>query len=462
MREGIGIEGSADVVASALLQVLFDQGWDTGQQPVRLRAMLSDLLGSSAADHEAAVDALVVGAELGAAAVASSPSEGASDAVTVRLTEWGLSAETATWVTATWSWAYRQLILDTPTAEFTDETILPDAASGAETELPAQDRLAELSMPFVVTAPRSEQPPTMTASEIPAVMLGIGVGATKTTEDEITEGVAEPLGVTAASGTPYLTPRRILIGSAAAVVLIGGLVGTAFATGGPTPSHASTGSPDHRVKIAAATTHTTTTTSQPSNSSTTTTSTTSSSTSASSGQANPSGKAAPASNSPAHTPASSTKAPSASGSSTPPAPSPSSSASAAPPPSTTTTTTTTAPPPPPAPVASNWSITYTPSYGQTPGYFDTVEETVGQISPEVSGSWTSLVIVNPGNRTYVDLVDTSGSNYIEWRPNQNGASWFQVYYYVVNAQGERSNQATLTVNVNCNPTTQCNAPAPPP
>jgi hypothetical protein len=111
-------------------------------------------------------------------------------------------------------------------------------------------------------------------------------------------------------------------------------------------------------------------------------------------------------------------------------------------------------------VASDWSTTYTPNYGG--GQF--VEATIAAagISPYVNGSWTSLVVVNPGNRTWVDLYDTSGSNYLEWRPNLNGASYFIIYYYVVNSAGEKSNEAALTVNVSCNTNTQCQAPAPPP
>jgi hypothetical protein len=457
VREGIGITSSADVVASALLQVLFDQGWDKGQQPVRLRAMLNDLLGASAVDHEAAVDALVVGAELGAAAAASTPSEGQTDAVTARLTEWGLAAETAAWVRGTWSWAYRQLVLDTPTAEFSDETIVPPAASETDTELPDENRPGQATMPFAVTAPSSEQPPTLAASEIAGLMLGSSFGATKD-GDQSTEPVAEPLGPTSpATGTRHLTRRHIAIASAAAVVLIGGLIGTAVAAGRSSPGPSAKGSSGDPVKTASATAAHTTKTSSSTVSTTTTSTTTSSSTPATSGQSTPSPGATPSARTPAST-GKSVNVPGSSGS--PAAISP---ASAAPAPTTTTstptTTTTTTPPPPPPPVASDWSIAYTPEYGSGQFYIST--ESAAQISQDVSGSWSYLVVLNPGNTTYYDLIDTSGSNYLQWQPNYNGAGYLHVYYYVVNAEGERSNQATLTVNVNCNPNTQCNAPAPP-
>lgn len=111
-------------------------------------------------------------------------------------------------------------------------------------------------------------------------------------------------------------------------------------------------------------------------------------------------------------------------------------------------------------MASDWSISYTPEYGS--GQFYVSTESAAQISQDVSGSWSYLVVLNPGNTTYYDIINTSGSNYLQWQPNVNGAGYLHIYYYVVNAEGERSNQATLTVNVNCNTSTQCNAPAPPP
>ena len=95
------------VVTEALASVIRDHGWRVAADPARLRASISDLLGSSADDHRGLVDALVVSAEEGTARTIREtgredmPQRSAE--LATALETWGLTAERASWVVAAWT-----------------------------------------------------------------------------------------------------------------------------------------------------------------------------------------------------------------------------------------------------------------------------------------------------------------------------------------------------------------------
>jgi hypothetical protein len=98
---------TANVVIKALEAALRDHGWLVTRTPERLRASLSDVLGSHADEHRGLVDALVVSAELGVPLEIRSAGRPGLPSVRreleARLVGWGLSTERSTWVLDAWA-----------------------------------------------------------------------------------------------------------------------------------------------------------------------------------------------------------------------------------------------------------------------------------------------------------------------------------------------------------------------
>jgi hypothetical protein len=95
-----------NAVVTALEGALRDHGWRVANDPTRLRAALSDLLGAEADVYRGAIDALVVSVE---EAVASDLREQGRDGadrirpgLVVRLQDWGMTADRASWVVDVW------------------------------------------------------------------------------------------------------------------------------------------------------------------------------------------------------------------------------------------------------------------------------------------------------------------------------------------------------------------------
>jgi hypothetical protein len=91
-----------ELLVRALRGVLRDHGWRLVADPDRLRATLSDVLGTDAPELRGYVDALVVAAEHGLPAAVEEPGVPATELM-ARLESWGLSAERAAWAVATWT-----------------------------------------------------------------------------------------------------------------------------------------------------------------------------------------------------------------------------------------------------------------------------------------------------------------------------------------------------------------------
>ncbi len=96
-----------NAVLAALEAVVRDHGWDVAAHPQRLRAVLSDVLGSHADEHRGALDAIVVSADEGVPFdirdAGRSGIAAVSPALVDRLTDWGLSRERAGFVVDAWA-----------------------------------------------------------------------------------------------------------------------------------------------------------------------------------------------------------------------------------------------------------------------------------------------------------------------------------------------------------------------
>ena len=101
------VESTEQAVLAALEVALRDHGWLAASDPARLRATLSDLLGTHADDHRGALDALVVSAQGGGAyrlrSVGRSGGVELRATLVDRLVDWGMAPARAGWVVDAWT-----------------------------------------------------------------------------------------------------------------------------------------------------------------------------------------------------------------------------------------------------------------------------------------------------------------------------------------------------------------------
>ncbi|SFC44585.1 hypothetical protein SAMN04487968_106218 [Nocardioides terrae] len=173
-------------VVAALAAVIRDHGWPAAAQPSRLKAMLSDALGAQAAEHRAAMEALVVAAEEGVveaiAAAGTALDEEAVDGLRQRLEEWGLAPERA-------GWAVRTLLSLAP--EPTEKVPVTSPAPAVEATLPPPGGSLGTVLPPIATMPTVETVlpagPASAADETVLPPVAIPVGPTELpTVDEVT------------------------------------------------------------------------------------------------------------------------------------------------------------------------------------------------------------------------------------------------------------------------------------
>lgn len=382
--------GSNDVTAVALSRVIADYGRRAAENPDRLRAMLNDAVAGQAAQHRAAIDALVIATEEGVPGrlAAASGHQLVIDELVEGLVGWGLAAETSAWAVSTWVAALGGSVSVSPTA--LPATSPPLAAATP----PLRNDLPPAGFPTYRPPGHTSPPPATVGTVLP-------------------EGAASP--ATAAAGHR----RRGIIAAVVAGSLVA-LAGTAYALAGG-------GSQDRLV--------------------------TSGSSSPGLGQASASGGAGGASSGPAAsptTPPAPSVKPTVKPSVTPvPRPTPRSTPRPTPrstprptPRSTPRTTPRATPTPVPNPVAADWSQTYMVGICST-------QWCEAKWVLHDGGTWDTVVIVgvSPG----YGKARASGKTLFYW-PQQNGPFTDYVRFYVMNsATGQKSNVATFTVNITRNP-----------
>ena len=247
---------SEHVVEAALSAVVRDHGWRVATEPTRLRASLSDVLGSNANDHRGAVDALVISVDEGSSRgdpyCWSRRSVRCAAALASRLAEWGLSAERTEWTIQAWG----QLLPETtappplpttdrappsPDGESTPSNIVTVAAAGVPmaedvTQLPEHPPAP--AEPLTELPPPAEQTPDLTALPEPRATSDLtATPEPVATYSPVATAANEPADSATAGqdpndGTPVGRRIAMVVAALASVAVAGTLLFTAFDSDG--------------------------------------------------------------------------------------------------------------------------------------------------------------------------------------------------------------------------------------
>ena len=400
-------DGRADPVTAALADVLRDYGRRITTDPVRLRAALNDVLGSTAQQHRAAVDALVVSVQEDVPSALGEGGTGSSDDAVARLAAWGLDASTAAWVAEAWL------------------AVLPG-------HFPASGASPTAQPPTV--QPADAQPPTAQPATVEPGLQGAAPVAGPVAGPVAAPVAGPTAGPVAAPSLLARAARHRGLTGAAAAALLAVVAGTAYAvtssdgqplarpSGGSTPSLTSSG----------ISTLTTT-------------------------GAGPSG----AGGTPSATVSVSVQAtilstPTAAGTKQPGATrTPARTPTARPKPTPKLTPRSQ---PAPRPIAATTGVVYSVAQQTTSSVWNS---TVwhASIARYITNPWTRMTpadyyVYSPNRGGYVTAaqwaqVQQYGADGFAWHPLKNGPMTIYIHFYVYNSAGLKSNEGMLTVNISC-------------